>query len=170
MHGLVSSDAFFPHSSPLITRRKSIFAVKILVPKEVTLGCAPAPVLNFLVALLQLAGEKLSKTVSYGSLYDEHYLDFKHLHLQAPCLWEKYIAQWFQLTRKLLPPAACCGNEIKSQMAAGHKSWLARRRCCQTYGTFRGEESQDSFLVQEINLHVLLNRCGAFTDVPRKGQ
>lgn len=100
---------FPPHSSPFISWRPFL-PVKILVPKEVTLGWAPAPVLNFWVALLQLAGENHSKTISCGSLYDQHYLNFKHLHLETPCLWGTNISQWFQLTRKLLSPAALCGS------------------------------------------------------------
>lgn len=95
-----------PH---LLLEERVFLPVKIFVPKEVTLVCTPAQCwtsgFSFAEALLQLAGENHSKTISYGPLYDPYYLDFKCQHLQTPCLWEKNISQWFPLTRKLLSPA-----------------------------------------------------------------
>lgn len=73
--------AFLPVLPHLLLEQRVFLPVKIFVLREVTLGCAPAPELNFWVALIQLSGENHNKILSYGSLYD-HYLSFKHLHLQ----------------------------------------------------------------------------------------
>lgn len=64
----------------------------------------------------------------------------------------------------------CQRKEIRSQVAREHKLWLARSRSCQTRGIWRGEEIQDNFLVQQINLPAFFYRCDVLTDVPWKGQ
>lgn len=92
--------AFFPVLPHLLSEPRVFLHVKIFLPKEVTLGCAPAPELNFWVALIQLSGENHSKTLSYGSLYD-HYLSFKHLHLQLLVCGDKIHHHGFNLPESL---------------------------------------------------------------------
>lgn len=91
---------FLPILPHLLLEQRLFLPVKIFMPKEVTPGCAPAPELNFWVALLQLAGENHSKTLSYGSLYD-HYLSFKHLHLSPQTRSCKMYRHGFNLPESL---------------------------------------------------------------------
>lgn len=88
LHSLTFCFAFLPILPHLLLGERASLPVKISVPKEVTLGCAI--VLNYFCfaffALLQVAWENHSRTVSYGSQHDQHYLTFKNLHLQTPCL------------------------------------------------------------------------------------
>lgn len=146
--------AFLPVLSHLLSEQRVFLPVKTFVPKEVTLGCAPAPELNFWVALIQFPGENHSTTLSYGSLYD-HYLSFKHLHLQLLVCADKIHHHGFN-SPKVSPRGCslwqCQRKEVRSQVAREHKLWLARSRSWQTPGIWRGEEIQDNVLVQQINL------------------
>lgn len=64
----------------------------------------------------------------------------------------------------------CQRKESRSQVAREQRLWLARSRSCQKLGIWRGEQIQDNFLVQQINVPAFLYRCDVLTDVPWKGQ
>lgn len=155
--------AFLPVLPHLLLEQRVSLPVKIFVPKEVTPGCAPAPELNFRVALIQLSGENHSKTLSYGSLYD-HYLSFKHLHLQLFVCGDKIHHHGFNspesLSHQLLSVEV---SEKGDQVPGGQRTQTVagQEQNCQTRAIWRGEEIQDNLLVQQRNLPAF------FTDVMR---
>lgn len=128
--------AFLPVLPNLLLEQRVFLLVKSFVPKKVTLGCAPAPGLNFWVALVQLSGENHSKTLSYGSLYD-HYLSFKHLDLRLLVCGDKIHHHGFNspesLSQRLLSVEVSWeGDQVpggqRTQAVAGQEQKLSNTR------------------------------------------